>query len=182
MLGRFLRLFNGDFQFRPAHFDAVAVFECDLGVAALGPLLGSLAFFPRPEFCSVDVGAVQTAEIAQARRGRIDLKDEVVPGNLRVLRDTGVAVVQASEDEGIVLGEGEDFPDILALADLKMDFGTHGFGVALRRAGKIVNLPACLGLWTSKNPSSRCRRNHGLPAFHAGFAAPHIRPCERPVC
>ena len=44
------------------------MFECDLGVAALGTLLGSLAFFPRPEFRSIDMGAVQAAEIAHTRR------------------------------------------------------------------------------------------------------------------
>lgn len=66
----------------------------------------------------------------------------MVPGNLRVVRDARVAVVQASEDECIVLGEGEDFPDIFALADLELDFGAHGFGLELRRAGKIVNLRA----------------------------------------
>ena len=60
-------------------------------------------------------------------------------GNLRVVREAGVAVVHTSEDEGIVLGEGEDFPGILALADLDLDFGTHCFAVALRRAGGIVN-------------------------------------------
>ena len=62
-----------------------------------------------------------------------------MPGNLSVVRDTGMAVVQASEDEGIVLGEGEYFPNIFALADLDLDFGTHGFRGALRRAGEIVN-------------------------------------------
>ena len=137
MPGRFLRLLNADFQFRLPHFDAVAVFECDLGVAPLGALLGSLALFPRPEFRSIEMRAVQTAEIAQARRRGIDLKDEVVAGNLRVVPDTGMAVVHASEDEGIVIEKGEGF----SLDDLELDFGTHGFGMALRRTGKIVNLP-----------------------------------------
>jgi len=50
-----------------------------------------------------------------------------------------VAVVHAPEDEGIVLDEGEDFPNILALADFDLNFGTHGFRGALRRAGEIVN-------------------------------------------
>jgi len=41
-----------------------------------------------------------------------------VTGNLSLVREAGVAVVHAPEDEGIVFGEGEDFPGILALADL----------------------------------------------------------------
>ena len=55
------------------------------------------------------------------------------PGNLRIVRDARMAVVHAPEDEGIMLGEGEDFSGVFAFADLEMNFGTHGFGEALRR-------------------------------------------------
>lgn len=47
-------------------------------------------------------------------------------GNLSVVGDAGVAVVNPPEDEGIVLDEGEDSPGIFALADLDFDFGAHG--------------------------------------------------------
>jgi len=135
-------LLDRDFQFRAPDFDPVTMLDGDLGVTALCSLLGRFPLFPRPEFRSIDMRAVQTAEIAQARRGWIHFKDEVVPGNLRVIRDARVTVVHAPEDEGIVFCEREDFPDIFALADLELNFGTHGVGLALRRAAEIVNQSA----------------------------------------
>ena len=90
-------------------------------------------------------------------------------GYLRVVREAGVAVVHAPEDEGIVLVEGEDFPGILALADFDLDFGTHGFRGALRRTGETVNQPDCWveshgsSAWNSANTSSSGRGNRCSP-------------------
>jgi len=95
--------------------------------------------------------AVQAAEIARASLRRVHLEEEVVTGNLRVVRDAGMGVVHAPENEGIVLGEGEDFPGILALADLDSDFGTHGFRGALRLCLKIVNRAS--GMMVSRIPA-----------------------------
>ena len=67
-------------------------------------------------------------EIAQACLRRIDLKDEVMAGNLSIVRDAGVGVVHAPEDESVMLREGENFPGVFALADFDIDFGAHGVG------------------------------------------------------
>ena len=64
------------------------------------------------------------------------------PDTVSLVGDARMAVVHASEDEGIVFRKREDFPGIFALADLELDFGTHGFGLALRRAVGIVNRAA----------------------------------------
>ena len=127
MLGRFPRLLHGDLQFRPSHSDAVAVLEGDLRVTTFGACFRGLAHFARSEFLSVDPGAVQAAEIAQARRRWVRFKDEMMPGDLSVVGDARVAVVHASENEGIVLRKGKEFSGILACGDLDLDFGAHGF-------------------------------------------------------
>ena len=117
---RLLRLLDGDF-----------------------PIFDAFSLLPRAAFAPVHIRAVRAAEIAQARRGRVDLEDKVVTGDLRIVRDARVTVRHASEDEGIVLGEGEDFPGVLALADLEVDFGAYGIGVALLSSG--LQYPAMLG-------------------------------------
>ena len=129
MVGHFLRLFDAYFEFRLSGRDSVALSECYFGVAPRRALFWSFTFFSRPDFLAVDPSSVQAAEIAEARHGWIGLKDEVVPGNLRIVWETSMAVVHASENKGVVFCESKDCSGILPLDDLELDFGTHGASV-----------------------------------------------------
>ena len=124
-------------KFRAPDFDPVTVLDGDLGIAAFGFLIGSLALFTRPEFRSIDMRAVQAAEIAQAGRGRIDFENEMVSRNLPVVREAGVTILHAPKYERVVFRECKDIPGIVA--GVEMDFGAHGYGAASgRRAAASI--------------------------------------------
>ena len=103
-----------------------------------GPFFWGFAGFPTTPLLAVDVGAVQAPEIAQGYLWRTGLQDEVVPGNLSVIGEPGVAIFHPAEEEGVVLRESEDFPFGGTFGDRKRDLGGHE-GV-LPPALKTVNL------------------------------------------
>jgi len=53
------------------------------------------------------MSAVEAAQVAQGCFWRADFEKEVMAGNLRIIRNTEVAIFHATKQEGIVLGEGE---------------------------------------------------------------------------
>jgi len=61
-----------------AHAELVAVLQVDLGMAAFRALLGGFALIPSADLLAVDLRAVETAEVAQARGGRVHFDEEMV--------------------------------------------------------------------------------------------------------
>jgi len=113
--------FNRDGKIRLADGDFVAVLEIDDRELMLRPLFRGFVFLAPTPFLSVDVGAVQAAEVAEGCLRRAGFQDEMVPGNLGVVREHGVAVRHATEKERVVFRESEDLPLGWAFGDGKRD-------------------------------------------------------------
>jgi hypothetical protein len=104
------RLGDGNRDRCLADFDDVAIFQVHGGVLAFCAFLRGFAGLASTVFLSVDVSAVQAAEVAEGRLRRTGFQDEVVTGNLGVVREPGMAVRHAAEQKRVVFCESEDFP------------------------------------------------------------------------
>ena len=94
---------DGDLEHRRAHADLVPVAQVHFGQPAAGCLLGTLLPAAAAVLLAVHVGAVETAEIAQAGMRRIHLEQEVMAGGGGVGGgQLGVAVRGAAEEERVV--------------------------------------------------------------------------------
>lgn len=78
-------------------------------------------------FWNIQVGAVHAAEVAQGDLGRAGFEQEMVAGDLSVVRQAEVAVLHAAEQKGIVLGEFEGAGGTVGVLDLEVDGGGHGY-------------------------------------------------------
>ena len=112
------------------HAELVAVFHVDLGIAAFRALLGRLAFLSSADLLAVHLRAVEAAEVAQPRGGRVHFDEEMMAGDEGVVaRQAGVAGGRATEDEGVVLVEDEGFAFHYPVGELEVNFAGHGWRV-----------------------------------------------------
>ena len=97
-------------------------------MAAFRALLGGLALLSSADLCAVHQRAIEAAEVAQARGGRVHFDEEMVPGNEGViLRQARVAIGRATEDEGVVFLEDEGFALHRPVSELEVNFAEHGW-------------------------------------------------------
>jgi hypothetical protein len=112
-------------QQRVSDLDLVAMLQLDFGVGSLGSLLRGFSLLSAADLTSIHVGAVQAAEIAEADLWRQGFEEEVMPGDGGVVGQMNMAVGVATEKEGVVGGEGEDFAFGGTVGDSELNGGSH---------------------------------------------------------
>ena len=113
------------------------MFQVDAGVGAECALFRGFAFFAAADLFSVQMGAVHAAEIAEGGLGRAGFEEEMVAGNLRVVRQAEVAIVHPPEQEGIVLGEFEGTGGAIGMVSEEVDGAGHGVAAETRKTERL---------------------------------------------
>jgi hypothetical protein len=101
------------------------VFELDFGVSSFGSLLGSFPLLSAADLAFIDVSAVQASQIPQTGLRWQGFKQEMMAGHGGVIGQMDVTVGMATQEEGVVRGEGEDFAFGSAMGDSKLNGCGH---------------------------------------------------------
>jgi hypothetical protein len=81
------------------------------------------------------MGPIQATQIAEGGLWRADLQDEVVTGDLRVIRKSGMTVLHTTKEEGVMFRKRE-LPALLAAFG---DGDIHWHAFVVRTRLKSVN-------------------------------------------
>ena len=130
---------NGHHDVSLSDGDFVPVLQFHHRILDPGALLRRFAGFATAPFLPVNIGAVQATEVAEGGLGRAGLQDEMVPGDLSVVRESGVAIRHPPKEECVVLSERKDLSLGGAFNDGEGDLGRHTIFLRFRR--ESVNAP-----------------------------------------